>query len=240
MKNTLKRWLHRRRRKEPKLIYLRFAKCAGTFLNSYFDQYYPDLVATVLHVKPYRTDWCLQDFAGKFENYYKFALVRNPWDWQVSYYFHLRQSWQNPRRELFCKEFPSFEEWLKNSERHTLEKFGGRFCWENELFDNICHYEGRFLPDYVGKVETLSEDIHEILRINNIEIPCSLDKFQQENKNRNFVAAREKIQSNVINATKHEHYSTYYTDELIDLVARHNRNIISRNNYEFEDRRVAG
>ena len=233
-KYMLKKWLPW---KKPKILYFRFAKCAGTFLTRYFDQQYPDLVATILHVTPQRKEWSRKDFEGSFDKYYKFSLVRNPWAWQLSFYFHYRQSWQNPNRELFCEEFPTFEAWLRNNERHTLEKYASRFWWENQLFDNINYYNGLFLPDYVGKVETLSEDISEILRANNIEITCSLDQFMQQNQKKNFVSEHGKIQDNVINATKHDHYSLYYTDELVDMVAQQNRDIISSYKYEFDDRR---
>lgn len=229
------KWFDRKKPKKNKILYFRFAKCAGTFLSHYFDRHYPDLVTTILHVKPQRKEWCQQDFANSFGDHYIFSLVRNPWAWQLSLYFHYRQSWQNLNRELFCEEFPSFEDWLKNRNRHTPQKYGSQFCWENELFDNINYYNGLFLPDYVGKVETLSENIHNILLANRVEIRYPLDQFKQENEENNFISEHKKMQNNVANATKHDHYLSYYTNELIDLVSYHNRSIIEQYGYTFDD-----
>ena len=46
-----------------------------------------------------------------FNNYYKFAFVRNPWDWQVSLYHFMLQQKAHFQHE-FIRELKSFEEYI--------------------------------------------------------------------------------------------------------------------------------
>ena len=210
------------------LLYLRYAKCGGTFLNTYFDEYYKNHIITILHIKPYKKDRYLSEFKDSFNKFFKFTFVRNPWSWQVSLYFHYRQSLQNPNRELFKNTFTSFKDWMINRQNHDSAKhFGGPFNWEQDLFKNICYYNNVFLPDYVGKIETMANDIKRIFEINQIKSIKAIEDFHNENKD----------VSKISNMSKHEHYSKYYTDDLIDLVYRENKEIIENFNYKFEDKR---
>ena len=222
--------------KPKKIIYLRYAKCAGTFLDSYFDRNCRNKVMTILHVKAYRRDRYLEEFAGRFDQYCKFTFVRNPWAWQVSFYFHHCQSWQNPNRELFRQTFNSFEDWIVNRDKHTLAKFGSTFCWEYDLFKQICYYDGVLLPDFIGKIETMRVDVDKLLAENNISVMQTVQQFREESRLKNNVGEQEKMKENVMNATAHEHYSHYYTDALRDLVYENNKEIIDRCGYTFESK----
>ena len=97
-----------------------------------------------------------------FDSFYKFAFVRNPWDWQVSIYHYVRQRTDH-RDHQFFKTFGGFEDYLdwrihtKGAERQS----------EFVLDDS-----GELLVDFVGRYETLARDFATVCE--RIGIDCSL------------------------------------------------------------------
>ncbi len=83
---------------------------------------------------------------GEFEQFYKFAFVRNPWDWQVSLYHHMLKEESHHQYEL-AKSFESFDQyihWRVNNKR--LQK------------DFVADEGGNLIVDFVGHLETLEPD----------------------------------------------------------------------------------
>src|SRR5262245_43761076 len=50
--------------------------------------------------------------ADVFTTYYKFAFVRNPWDWQVSWYHYILQNTEHHEHAVVSR-LGSFEEFLR-------------------------------------------------------------------------------------------------------------------------------
>jgi hypothetical protein len=114
-----------------------------------------------------------------WHNYYKFCLVRNPWDRAVSLFEYLKYEGQN---------FASFVFNLPN-----VESIG--FYNKKEL--SQCRPQTDWIPkdiDYVGKVETLESDIDRICEITDRERP----EIQKVNitKNREFRHYKEYFPDN--------------------------------------------
>lgn len=82
-----------------------------------------------------------------FSSYFKFAFVRNSWDWQVSLYKFALQTPHHHQHEL-TKSFGSFEkylEWRVNEDLHLQKEF-------------VTNDDGEIILDFVGKMETLNND----------------------------------------------------------------------------------
>jgi hypothetical protein len=86
-----------------------------------------------------------------FDSYYSFAIVRNPWDWQVSLYHYMRTSEDHHQHE-FAKSFANFDEYIRWR------------CAEEVRFqkDFIYSAEGELLVDFVGKFENIEDDFKTI------------------------------------------------------------------------------
>jgi hypothetical protein len=100
----------------------------------------------------------------KFNSYFSFAFVRNPWDWQVSLYTFMLKDNQHYQHKL-AKSFLDFNEYIE---------------WRcaNEVKyqkDFVLSEEGELLVDFIGKYENLEEDFKKICR--QIGISASLPKF---------------------------------------------------------------
>jgi len=134
-----------------------------------------------------------------FNNYFKFAIVRNPWDRVLSEYFFDRNAYRK-------KNPISFEDFVKN-----LNYFH-RYDQMSFISDN----EGKILVDYVGKYENLKKDFIYICKKIGIK----------------------KITLSAVNITRHRHYSTYYTEELREIVGNIYKRDIETFNYTFESNSI--
>jgi hypothetical protein len=105
--------------------------------------------------------------AEKFNEYFSFAVVRNPWDWQVSLYKYALKSETHHQHEL-TKNLGSFEEYIKwrceNEVRYQKD-----FIYDNN----------ELLVDFVGRYESLDNDFNEIC--SRIGISVSLPKLNVSN-----------------------------------------------------------
>ena len=91
----------------------------------------------------------------KFDSYFSFAIVRNPWDWQVSLYNFMLGDKNHFQHKLACS-FQGFEEYLEWR------------CANEVRFqrDFVFSKDNEQLVDFVGKYENLDSDFQKIcLRI---------------------------------------------------------------------------
>tara|TARA_A100001037_G_scaffold106674_1_gene96929 strand:+ start:4022 stop:4624 length:603 start_codon:yes stop_codon:yes gene_type:complete len=138
-----------------------------------------------------------------FEDYYKFAVVRNPWSLRVSRYFYLKEI-EIPRNRAkgdLTQSVPgSFKEW--NIEGNWFPN--SQYAW-------ICDETGNSITDFVIRFENLQEDFNIVC--DKIKIP------RQELPHKN--------------KSKHKHYTEYYDEEIKSMVAEKYKKDIEYFGYEF-------
>jgi hypothetical protein len=88
--------------------------------------------------------------ANKFNNYFKFGFVRNPWELRVSLYHYIQQSKKHPYHQLVKSlTFEDFINWEAKENQHLQS---------NLLLDS----NDKLLADYVGRFEQLEQDFAHI------------------------------------------------------------------------------
>jgi hypothetical protein len=89
----------------------------------------------------------------EFQSYFSFAIVRNPWDWQVSLYTFASKSTRHRQHQLVAG-FADFNEYLRWR------------CREEVRFQKSYLYstEGEQLVDFIGRYENLEADFQSICR----------------------------------------------------------------------------
>jgi len=144
--------------------------------------------------------------AEVFEDYFKFAFVRNPWDWQVSvYHFILREPTSSTHAQVkACGSFPDYLEWVVSTPSPYPK---GITKLQSEM---ITDEEGRLLVDFVGRYESLAADFDQI-------------------------RARLSIEEGLphVNKSQHQDYREYYNNHTRQLVAEHFRTDIELFGYSF-------
>ncbi len=155
----------------------------------------------------------IRDVVGPetFSRYFKFALVRNPWDKAVSQYFYMKK-----RRDLMdyigMEEGDDFRRYLSLiiSKKHVQ--------WEDQykfIYDN----DGHLLVDFVGRFENYRADVTEIL--NRLKIRTRLLGMP----------LRKLLH---INKTSRSHYSEYYDSESRQFISNFYQKDIELFGYRFE------
>jgi len=150
-------------------------------------------------------------FGVKWQSYFKFSIVRNPWDRAISWYFHLRKKGDllNPLNACEIARKCSFLEFCKIVLQEEKPKV------ETTHFTPFCHWaldeQGDSILDFVGRFENLQQDFDTICK--KIGIP------------------RQVLPHN--NGSKHKHYTEYYDDETKQIVAEKYAKDIEYFGYKF-------
>jgi len=90
-------------------------------------------------------------FPERWEQYFTFGFVRNPWSWQVSLYFYMLQNeghWFHEKAQSMSG-FDEYIEWRVRNDRVLQSSF---FQDEN----------GDFIVDFIGRLENIREDFQSI------------------------------------------------------------------------------
>lgn len=95
-----------------------------------------------------------------YNSFYKFAFVRNPWDWQVSYYHFILKEPTHIRHEL-VKSMSGFEEYLDWVIKTKNPFPKGATKLQKDI---ITDSEGKIIVDFVGRYETLAKDFESVCK----------------------------------------------------------------------------
>ncbi|MFZ4598877.1 MAG: sulfotransferase family 2 domain-containing protein [Terrimicrobiaceae bacterium] len=154
-----------------KFLFVHLYKTAGNSITSALEPYayrpgswrpsnWPTWLTTprrlLIHQKPpkHASAAELQEIlpAEVFQKFFKFAFVRNPWDWQLSLYHYILGQ---PGDKMFphVKSLGSFDAYIR---------------WRETTYRTqssmICDNAGKPLVDFVGRVENVRDDFSEICR----------------------------------------------------------------------------
>jgi len=145
-----------------------------------------------------------------YHSLFKFATIRNPWDMMISYYFSPHRGISEWNRDNFIElvgRVPTLREYIV--ERSFLEKALARIG----IKTNITNRKLGEDIDFLIKFERLDEDFESVCK--KIDVPYSrLPKR---------------------NSSTRSHYSTYYDDELKEIVRKKFKEEIVIGNYTFEN-----
>lgn len=152
--------------KEKKIIFIHIYKTGGKSISEVFRPYvdrFPiyykvfNKLFTPLHIKwfpeylsldPHSTALQYKDYLGEeFFKFYKFTFVRNPYSWEVSKYFFMKESKEHFQHKLVNSM--SFEEYItwRCTQEIVLQK------------SFIVDKNGNKIVDFIGKLENLNQDI---------------------------------------------------------------------------------
>lgn len=88
----------------------------------------------------------------EYDDFFSFAFVRNPFDWQVSLYEFIRKSSGHHLHKMAQKI--TFKDFLKSRVVET----------QRPQKDFICDMDGNIIIDKIGRFETLRDDFGEICK----------------------------------------------------------------------------
>ncbi len=101
-------------------------------------------------------------------NYFTFAFVRNPWDWQVSLFHYMQQTTYHPQHSIVKNM--SFEEYLNWRIEHDLKTQYQFLSIDGDDSSDIT-------LSRVGKFENLNEEFSSICE--QLQIECGLEHINK-------------------------------------------------------------
>ncbi len=146
-----------------------------------------------------------------FENFFKFCIVRNPWDRLVSAYTYLSEGGSNKVETAWINEnisrFSNFREFVKQSlpKEEVLREQHFR-----PQYTFVTNRKGEVEMDFIGRLESLERDFDEIS-----------DKLGLE------------AQLPHVNPSKRSDYRSYYDDETAELAGQLYQKDIEMFGYRF-------
>lgn len=143
-----------------------------------------------------------------FNSLYKFAVVRNPWDLQVSSYHHLQR--ERPHLVAPFKNFDAFTRYKLDSQRDYQYHLDTSIELQS---DYLVDLHGQLLVDKVAKYEQLEEDYQSIC--SHLGLPYQPLPHKRQ-------------------ATDRKPYQDYYNDELRRLVGEYFAKDIELFEYTFD------
>lgn len=130
-----------------------------------------------------------------FNGLFKFSVVRNPWDLQVSSYHHIKR--ERPQVMEGHETFERFMRWKFNPERPYQYHIDTSLQLQS---DYLVDLHGNLLTDFIGHYENLQEDFDAICS----HLSISPSPLPHKRK-----------------ATDRGSYQAYYTDDLKRLMDNH-------------------
>lgn len=188
-------------------IFVHIQKTGGASIETLLLAADPDAAANRHHGRRHLFARAIRPIAGdeRWDRYFKFAFVRNPWDRLVSWYHMcIQASSPNAFSRHVREHAPTFDAFVTRMTSGIAE----RTTW-NQL-DYVIDESGAPMVDFVGRYETLHDDVARVCA--RIGVACDLPHM---------------------NRSHHLHYRDYYSAATRRVVAERFARDIARFGYEF-------
>lgn len=190
-----------------KCIFVRIPKCATRSVSM---SLFGNLAGSHRTVKDYQIVFS----AREFEDYFKFTIVRNPWDRLVSAFFFLKKGGVDEEDLEFSKrylsKYPDFDSFV---EKGLLDDDIINWIHFVPQYKFVCLRDNMLATDFVGRVESLDRDFATIA--NKLGIEAALSKI-------NVTRSRKKD------------FRSYYTKRTVEIVSEIYRDDIELFGYRFD------
>ena len=236
---------------KEKIAFVHINKCAGSSIEVFFNEY------------PKNQHLIMTEYEEKVRNWddieYVFTVVRNPWDKLFSWFAWCNRderwyNWKQNNIQIYHQKdymwgmhngHPKVtEEWYEKFKK-PFKKFVKSIKSTNDttafpVYEESSWNKGRWVSSQASwlKDSTNYMDVDNVLKFENLQEDFSL--MAKEIKPM-FSPKKQRIfdkQLPKAKVLKHKpHYSLFYDDELIDLVAQLYEEDIKLFNYSFEDQR---
>ncbi|HEF3642180.1 TPA: sulfotransferase family 2 domain-containing protein [Campylobacter jejuni] len=190
-------------------IFIHVPKVAGTSIERVVFETDKWLVG---HVRA--LDYINQD-KNKFESYFSFAFVRNPFDRMVSAFHYLKKGGGNDYDKNWAnenlKDFDTFEQFvLALQNKNVKDKI---LSWQHftPQYKFICDENKNILVNFIGKLENINNDFKIVKN--------------ELNFDRNLIHS---------NSSKHEIFSNYYNEKTYNIIAELYKEDFALFDYDLE------
>jgi hypothetical protein len=169
---------------------------------------------------------------GLFDKYFKFTMVRNPFDKVVSQYSYMLKKRRRLRDYIGMKDDDDFKTYLSLIQKKDHVQWEPQ--WKFFLDDN-----DECLVDVIYRFENFEESVKSIIKtLNGIFLRKVDEKHKQSKRDGKMLNERigftEATEVPHINFSKRTHYADYYDDESREIVTELYKKDLEILSYSFE------
>ena len=201
---------------EPKLIFIHNQKAAGMSVEEYLMKGLDGHKLLERHSNA--RDGLRVLGREKWNQYYHFGLVRNPWERLVSWYVMIQETPPKGKNQLWDyvhNNSSTFEEFIKNCTDSIIEDRDG-YQYEKSFvrpqIDYFTDEDSQIIVDFIGRFESLQEDFDAVLQ--KVDLPAHRLPH--------------------LNVTRSKDYRDFYTSETREIVEYRFKKDIDLFGYTFE------
>lgn len=214
-----------------KLVFVHIQKTGGDTVSRLIRESIPDIFCFKA-----KHEFAVKAAAelGRWNEYFKFAFVRNPWDRLVSWYSmirdaetirwhqiltnqrrrsHFRQTRENRLWRYVLDNSSTFEEFIINCTDEIEVYEGVYYSFAYNQLDYIADSNDDLLVDFIGRFESFGSDLYKVYD----RLGLELGSIPHENR------------------SVRGHYSTFYTPETETIVRERFQRDIEYFGYKFEN-----
>jgi hypothetical protein len=214
-----------------KLVFVHIQKTGGDTVSRLMGESIPDIFCFKA-----KHEFAVKAAAEleRWNEYFKFAFVRNPWDRLVSWYSmirdaetirwhqiltnqrrrsHFRQPRENKLWRYVLDNSSTFEEFIINCTDEIEVDEGVYYSFAYNQLDYIADSNDDLLVDFIGRFESFGSDLYKVYD----RLGLELGSIPHENR------------------SVRGHYSTFYTPETETIVRKRFQRDIEYFGYEFEN-----
>lgn len=144
--------------------------CEPFQLGRTVNYYAANKISSIKNIPFHGTARKIKSMVGeeRWNNYFTFGFVRNPWDWEVSIYHYilLRPKHFQYATVKSLGNFDNYIRWRLDKNKHTQVSF-------------FCDDDGNLIVDYIAKYESLEKEFDTICNVLNIK--ASLPHINKSN-----------------------------------------------------------
>lgn len=214
-----------------KLVFVHIQKTGGDTISRLMGESIPDIFCFKA-----KHEFAVKAAAEleRWNEYFKFAFVRNPWDRLVSWYSmirdaeiirwhqiltdqrrrsHFRQTRENKLWRYVLDNSSTFEEFIINCTDEIKVDEGVYYSFAYNQLDYIADSNDDLLVDFIGRFESFGSDLYKVYD----RLGLELGSIPHENR------------------SVRGHYSTFYTPETETIVRKRFQRDIEYFGYKFEN-----
>jgi chondroitin 4-sulfotransferase 11 len=194
-----------------KLVFIHIQKTSGSAVSALLKEHIPDIYDVGM-----RHQFASKGMQGveNWDEYFKFAFVRNPWARLVSWYSMVTKGQKGAEilRQYVRHNSSTFEEFIYNCTDEIEYAEGVHYSFAYNQLDYVTDKNGNLLVDFIGRFETFEKDVREVF----CRVGVALETIPR------------------MNPSAHKHYSAFYTPETEMIVRERFKRDIEYFGYEFE------
>ena len=206
-----------------KFIFFHLYKCGGTSLRDILKPHLSEIIYPNRFVELGNAHSLPRDIRDIYKNlnkielfnsYFKFTFVRNPFDWLLSIYYYILKNVNH--NEHFKVKVMSLSDFINYYINDMIKSNESKDLGHNKvttLYDYVTDENGNILLDFIGKFESMENDMKFI---------CQTLGIQYKN-----------IPLLNVNSAKEKDYKKYYDDNSKKLIEKYFEKDLDYFNYKF-------